>query len=79
MRTVCCSGCLGGCLPRREGCLPGGCTPPPLWTEFLTHACENITFPQLLLRTVMNDTMNAKLGFPMRCRVGSQSLSVDVA
>ena len=21
-------------------------------TEFLTHACENITFPQLLLRTV---------------------------
>ena len=24
--------------------------PPP--TEFLTHACENITFPQLLLRTV---------------------------
>ena len=26
--------------------------PPLLWTEFLTHACENITFPQLLLRTV---------------------------
>ena len=24
----------------------------PLWTEFLTHACENISFPQLLLRTV---------------------------
>ena len=24
----------------------------PPWTEFLTHACENITFPQLLLRTV---------------------------
>ena len=21
-------------------------TPPPLWTEFLIHACENITFPQ---------------------------------
>ena len=34
----------GGCLHRR------GCT--PLWTAFLTHACENITFPQLLLRTV---------------------------
>ena len=30
-----------------------GCTPPlPPWTEFLTHACENITFPQLLLRMV---------------------------
>ena len=27
-------------------------TPQPLWTEFLTHACENITFPQLRLRTV---------------------------
>ena len=26
-------------------------TAPP-WTEFLTHACENIIFPQLLLRTV---------------------------
>ena len=25
----------------------------PLWTEFLTHACENITFPQLLLWTVI--------------------------
>ena len=25
---------------------------PLLWTEFLTHACENITFPQLLLRRV---------------------------
>ena len=28
-----------------------------LWTEFLTHACENITFPQLLLRTVINTTI----------------------
>ena len=25
----------------------------PPWTEFLTHAYENITFPQLLLRTVI--------------------------
>ena len=24
----------------------------PLWTEFLTHACENITFPQLRWRPV---------------------------
>ena len=24
------------------------------WTEFLTHACENITFSQLLLWTVIN-------------------------
>ena len=26
--------------------------PSPMWTKFLTHACENITFPQLLLWTV---------------------------
>ena len=26
---------------------------PPPWTEFLTHACKNITFLQLLLRAVM--------------------------
>ena len=44
--------CLGGFLPR--GCLPRGVYTSPLWTEFLTHACENITFPQLLLRTVIN-------------------------
>ena len=58
----------GGCLPRASAqggvcpgavCLEGVClsaggvyTSPTLWTEFLTHACENITFPQLLLRTV---------------------------
>ena len=33
------------------GSAPGGVR-LPLWTEFLTYACENITFPQLLLRTV---------------------------
>ena len=53
MRTVRCSGRLGGealCLNGR--CLPeGGYT--PFWTEFLTCACENITFPQLLLSTVI--------------------------
>ena len=52
-----------GCLPR--GCVSqhtvgreGVSAPvhagihPALWTEFLTHACENITFPELLLQTV---------------------------
>ena len=72
MRTVHCCGHLGegrvcpadvcpegdvcprGCLPGDGGCMP---LPPP-WTEFLTLACENITFPpQLLLRTVI--IMNA--------------------
>ena len=32
-------------------------THPPLWTEWLTDACENINFPQLLLRSVMSDLL----------------------
>ena len=40
---------VGGGSVCPEGCLPGGCLP---WAEFLAHACENITFSQLLLRTV---------------------------
>ena len=51
-RDVCVSslGVYLGCV-----CQGGvwGCTPPP-WIEFLTDACENITFLQLLLRTVIN-------------------------
>ena len=44
-------------MKRLRGCVSDqvwGCTPPaPLpWREFLTHACKNITFPQLRLRTV---------------------------
>ena len=35
----------------------GADNPPPLWTEFLTHASENITFPQLRLRTVEKVTI----------------------
>ena len=30
----------------------------PLWTEGMIHACENITFPQLLLRAVININLN---------------------
>ena len=83
IRTVHCSGHLGGCLPRGgvcpgwEVCL-GGCLPqgvclwgvclPRRWgvlsesvcsggvhplVDRMTDACENITFPQLLLRTVI--------------------------
>ena len=46
----------GGCLFQGGVPGPGGCTwsqggtwsgtPSPLWTEFLTHASENITLPQ---------------------------------
>ena len=53
MRTVRCSGRRGG-LPGGVsawgGCLPGRCTPPPV--DRMTDACENITFSQLLSRTV---------------------------
>ena len=68
MRTVRCSGSLpggevlpdqgvsawpGGCLPGR-GCVPGGGgVHPPV--DRIPEACENIdlTFPQLLLRTII--------------------------
>ena len=67
MRTVRCSGRLGGVsasggMVSGQGVSPWGVSSwgiypegggSPLWTEFLTHACEIITFPQLLLRTVM--------------------------
>ena len=48
MRTVCCSSRLRGgvCL---GGVFPGGVSQHALRQ---THACENITFPQLRLRTV---------------------------
>ena len=61
---VCLGGvCLVGCLPRGM-CLPGcvclggvclvGCTlPPPPPVNRMTDACKNITFPQLLLQTVI--------------------------
>ena len=55
----------GGECAARGMYLPEGCTCQrvylpqcmlgytlPLWTEFLTHASENITFPPLRLRTV---------------------------
>ena len=47
-----CLGAQGGggiCVSQQS---TGQTPPPPLWTEFLTRACESITFPQLLLRTV---------------------------
>ena len=32
--------------PQDQTPCPGSRHPPPPWTEFLTHACENITLPQ---------------------------------
>ena len=43
-------GCLSGGVCTGVGACLGGVHLPP--TEFLAHACKNITFPQLLLRTV---------------------------
>ena len=34
---------------------------PLLWTAFLTNTCENITFPQLLLRAVTSHGSTSKL------------------
>ena len=67
--------CLGGCLPggvclgggvclrgmsdvSLVGCLPGGVYFPP---NRITDRCKNITFPQLLLRTVI------KIGYWFVC------------
>ena len=40
------------CPPTTHANLPCMPPPPPPGTEFLTCACDNITFPRLLLRTV---------------------------
>ena len=37
---------LPGSRPPRAGTTPPPAGTPPLWTEFLTHASENITLPQ---------------------------------
>ena len=63
---VCVCVCPEGVCVCVSGRLSRGCTPPqiqrhtpgprgrhPPWTEGMTHACENITFPQLLLRAVI--------------------------
>ena len=63
-------GCLGGggvCLPDdwclSRGCLPRrGCIPPP---SEQTDTCKNVTFPQLLLRTVKMDK-NSSLSSSVR-------------
>ena len=49
--------CPGVCMPGGHACSGGGghampCH-APLWTEFLTHACEKINFPQVLVWAVM--------------------------
>ena len=49
--------------PPRMQSLP----PPPPWTKGMTRACENITFPQLLLRAVR------MLGTWSVCTISSQS------
>ena len=52
---VCLSGAVsaqGGVYP--EGCLPRGCLPRGVCLNRITDRCKNITFPQLLLRTVID-------------------------
>ena len=45
-----CQGVCQGAGMSAQGVYPNGADTPR--TDFLTHACENITFPQPLLRTV---------------------------
>ena len=71
MRTVCCSGRLGVCV-----CVQGVSVYTPLWTEFLKHACENITFLQLLLRTVTTSCVSTY--FYVRWRCTYHSVDTDV-
>ena len=58
MRTVRCSSHLPGGV--YLGVFTGA--DAPLWTEFLAHARENITFPQLCLRTVKIQQLTGQPG-----------------
>ena len=73
-------GCLPGvCVWPREGCVclgavclgvyaPIACwDTPPLWTEWLTDRCKNITFPQLRLRAVIISTTNTNSITKLQC------------
>ena len=61
------------CMPLCHACLPCHAFPlpcmPPLWTEWLTDRCENITFPQLCLQMVIISN---------RCITEPQSVPVDL-
>ena len=52
--------------PQRD--LAQGILTPPLWTEWLTDACENITFPYLRWRavTIRYSALNNRPGTPIR-------------
>ena len=80
---ACRGACMPGGVVHARGCAcPGVCVPGGVWpgkaywdkpsprTEFLTHAWENITFPQLLLRAVIkHKTTDNTLGIrEQNCR-----------
>ena len=52
--------------------LPIACwdTPSNSWIEFLTHACENITFPQLLLRAIIKHSDTDLIGLVIKSYSG---------
>ena len=59
--AVCPGGGGGAGVSVWRGCMPRGVYALPSWTEFLTRACENITFPQLCLRTVISVFQHSKI------------------
>ena len=74
MRTVLCSDRPGG----RGVVSAGGVCPSasPLRTEFLTHACENITFPQL--RFADGNNANFILAVPLEMNLTNEILNVEM-
>ena len=63
--------CLGGVHIPLVHPLPIACldTSPTPWTEFLTRASENITFPRLLLRAVTSFRCIYESQFAVRQRI----------
>ena len=82
---VCPGGCLPGEVSAQGWCLPGGCFPActeadnPLWTEWLTDRCKNITFPLLRLRKV-NITiklfLSKQMGFWTDAKLNAAQLNI---
>ena len=46
-----------------------GIHPPSPWTEWMTHACENITFQQQLLRAVINVILMSLVKLSKLCKM----------
>ena len=49
-----------------------------LWTEFLTHACENITFPQILvIRSFIHQNFRSSVPVPIEDTIITQQCGIS--